>query len=337
MEYLVTILPSGHEFPAHKNETILEAGLRAGHNLKYQCDNGSCGGCKVRLLQGKISKIKPGEFVVSDAEKEQGYFLPCAHEAISDVVIEAGVFTRPSDMPHQEISSRIKKIEHVAAGIVILHLRTPRTKTLRFLAGQSISLQLPDKSERILQIASCPCNGMLLEFHVRHLAHDSFSEYVFEHLSVNAEVIVKGPTGEFVLDESSSRPLLFIAHDTGFAGAKSLIEHAIAMEIEQDIHLYRIACKPGDDYLNNVCRSWSDAIDNFHYHALESALPDECDDEAGSATYDRLVSLLGGEDMQAIFGSDVYLSGTGPVVENLARRLLEQGLAKEQLKIQRVE
>ncbi len=333
MEYLVTIQPSGHVFAAHTNETILEAGLRAGHNLKYQCDNGSCGGCKVRLLKGEINTIKPGEFVVGDAEKEQGYFLPCAHEAISDVEIEAGIFTQASDMPYQEISSRIKKIEHVTDDIVILHLRTPRTKTLRFLAGQSASLQLPDKSERTLQIASCPCNGMLLEFHVRHQANDPFSEYVFERLSSNAEVTVKGPTGEFVLDESSSRPLLFVTHDTGFAGVKSLIEHAIAMEIEQDIHLYRIACKPGDDYLNNVCRSWSDAIDNFHYHALSV----ECDDEAGSAAYDRLLSMLGGGDMQDIFGSDVYLSGTEPVVENLARRLLEQGLDEEQLKIQRVE
>ena len=236
-------------------------------------------------------------------------------------------------MPYQEISSRIKKIEHVTADIVILHLRTPRTNTLRFLAGQSASLQLPDKSERTLQIASCPCNGMLLEFHVRHQVNDPFSEYVFERLSANAEVTVKGPTGEFVLDESSSRPLLFVTHDTGFAGVKSLIEHAIALEIEQDIHLYRIACKPGDDYLNNVCRSWSDAIDNFHYHAL----PVECDDDAGSATYDRLLSMLGGGDMQDILGIDVYLSGTEPVVENLASRLLGHGLAEEQLKIQRVE
>jgi CDP-4-dehydro-6-deoxyglucose reductase len=118
---------------------------------------------------------------------------------------------------------------------------------------------------------------------------------------------------------------------------KSLIEHAIALEIGQDIHLYRIACKPGDEYLSNVCRSWSDAIDNFHYHPLQSALPGECNDEAGLAKYDRLLSVLGGGDMQSIFGSDVYLSGTGPVVENLARAMLAQGLAEEQLKIQLVE
>jgi CDP-4-dehydro-6-deoxyglucose reductase len=334
MEYRVTLHPSGNVFLAHQNETILEAGLREGHNLNYQCDNGSCGICKARLLCGEINKIKPGEFVITDAEKEQGYFLPCAHEAVSNLEIEAGESSRVSDMPYQEIPARTKKIELVSEDIIILQLRTPRTRTLRFLAGQNVTLELPDKSERVLQVASCPCNGMVLEFHVRNQKDDRFDQYLFECLLINDEVIVKGPSGEFVLDEESTRPLIFIAYDTGFAGIKSLMEHVIALELEQDVYLYRVLCNPADNYLYNVCRSWSDAIDNFHYHSFEQCLPAGCDDEMQGNMYDKLVDAIQHEYPSQLSSSDIYLSGPESMVVNLGDRLVKKGFPQEQLKIQ---
>mgnify|MGYP003471556228 CR=1 FL=1 len=45
MSFLVRFLPSGKEFTAEKNETVLEAALRSGISLNYSCNNGSCGGC----------------------------------------------------------------------------------------------------------------------------------------------------------------------------------------------------------------------------------------------------------------------------------------------------
>ena len=336
MEYRVTLQPSGHVFVAHQNETILEAGLREGHNLNYQCDNGSCGICKARLLCGEVNKIKPGEFVISDAEKEQGYFLPCAHEALSDLEIEAGESSRAADMPYQEVPARTKRIEPVSEDIIILQLRTPRTKTLRFLAGQSVTLQFADNSERLLQVASCPCNGMILEFHVRYRKDEQFDRYLFERLMLNEEVIVKGPVGDFVLDEESSRSLIFIAYDTGFAGVKSLIEHAIALELEQDMRLYRIVCSPEDDYLFNVCRSWSDAIDNFYYHPFEHCLPSDCSDEVQAHVCNQLLAMLEYERATQIVDSDIYLSGIEPMIVNLEKTLIEKGIPEKQLKIQRV-
>lgn len=337
MEYTITIQPSGHSFPAHKKESVLEAGLRAGKNLKYQCDNGSCGGCKVRLVSGKVSRMQSSEYNLSGADKDIGYFLPCVCEAKSDLLIEAAEFSSVTDVPYQEITARVRKIDIIKEGVIILRLRTPRTNTLRFLAGQSVKIQLPDGSARILQVASCPCNGMVLEFHVRCTEGDSFSEFLFYNLNLNDEVTVKGPTGEFILDEESQRPLIFIAYDTGFAGVKSLIEHAIALDMQQDIYLYRIACNPGQDYMHNVCRAWADAIDNLHYYPFEHCIPIDCNDEKKEKVCGQFLSVLEKEGEVSITDSDVYLSGIEDMVANLGGRLIQLGLPGERLRAQRVD
>lgn len=337
MEYTVTILPSGHRFTAHENESILEAGLRAGHNLKYQCDNGSCGGCRARLVSGEIHRIQNGDFSFNELDKQLGYFLPCAYEARSDLEIEAGELTDVSDVPFQEISARVRKIEILRDTIVQLQVRTPRTRTLRFLAGQSVKLRLPNGSTRKLQIASCPCNGMVLEFHVRCVDGEDFSEYLFHQMVLNEEVLIEGPFGDFVLDENSDRPMLFIAYDTGFAGIKSLIEHAIALDMTQEMHLYRIACHPETDYMHNVCRAWDDAIDNLHYHAVEHCIPMDCGDVAMAASCEQFLSVLEQGDTCLIGSSDVYLCGIEEMISNLGKIMVERGLAEERLKVQKVD
>ena len=337
MEYTVTIQPSGHIFPAHDKEAILESGLRAGHNLKYQCDNGSCGECKARLLSGEVNQLQTSDFRFTGVEKKQGYFLPCICEAKSDLEIEAGEFSSAADVPYQEISTKVKKIDCIQDDIIILQLRTPRSNTLRFLAGQSAVVELPDKSAKTLQVASCPCNGMLLEFHIRRRADDGFSDYLFGQLNINDEITIKGPAGEFILDDETQRALLFIAYDTGFAGVKSLIEHAIALEMNQDIHLYRIACNPDEDYMHNICRAWADAIDNLYYHAFEHCIPIDCDDNKKAKACGQFLLVLDKGDDSLIANSDVYLSGVEDMVANLGKTLLEKGLPEERLKVQQVD
>ena len=69
--------------------------------------------------------------------------------------------------------------------------------------------------------------------------------------------------GDFVLNVESGHPLVFIAFDTGFAAIKSLVEHAMALDSAPSIHLYRVSTIAGEPCLDNLCRSWADALDGF--------------------------------------------------------------------------
>lgn len=270
MSYRIRLQPSGRHFLAEAGETVLEAALRHGVPLDYNCSSGTCGRCRAQLLEGQLGEVEFHDFVFSAAEKGQGWFLACRAHAGSDLTLAAAAAHSGDDIPPQRIATRVTKLERFDNGVAILHLRTPRTQTLRFLAGQAVMLTLESGSRRVAAIASCPCNGMLLQFHFRRQRGDPFLATLFQQVGRGTPVELYGPCGHFTLDESSNRPLLLIAEDTGFAPLRSLLEHALALELSQPIRLLRLA-GPGGHYLDNLCRAWQDAIDNVSYRPLPRA------------------------------------------------------------------
>lgn len=327
----VQITPSGREFFVDGNDNVLEAALRAGLSLDYGCSIGGCGKCKARVLSGRVQRTRHSDYALTAAEKNAGVMLMCCNTAVGDLVIEAHEASSAADMPLQNIEARVKSVSPIADDIRLLHVQTPRSNRLRFLAGQSVSLALPGGPSASYPVASCPCDERNLQFHIRRRAGDVFAERVFSGLNDADTVRIEGPRGEFVLDEKSNRPLIFIACETGFAPIKSLLEHAMAVDAAETLDLYWIASSRSGHYLDNLCRSWSDALDNFRYAPLtaDAALPDE------AATQGALQPLL--EDHLRLDGYDVYVAGPGRLANAAEFLLLERGLPRAQLFVNTLE
>lgn len=325
----VTVRPSGREFFVEGGDSLLEAALRAGLSLDYGCSSGTCGKCKARVLSGQVERTGHSDYALSAAEKASGVMLMCCHTAVTDLALEAREAQGAVDMPLQSIEAKVKSLRPIDGELRLLHLQTPRSSRLRFLAGQWVSLSLPGFPAAAFPVASCPCDERNLEFHVRRLpqrrrAEDAFAASVFDGLKPGDAVRVEGPRGEFVLDEDSTRPLALIAWETGFAPVKSLIEHALALEAAETIHLYRLAAD-GEPYFDNLCRAWSDALDNFRYRPLSLAgrRPDEA---AMAAMLDQVV-----RDHPALGDCDVYVAGSRALVHAAQRLLPEHGVPPERL------
>ncbi len=322
----VQILPSGHEFFVEGSDTLLEAALRAGLALDYGCSNGNCGLCKAKVVSGQVKKTRPHDYVLSEADKNAGCFLMCSNTAVTDLVIEAGEAGGVHDIPLQRIAARVKRVAPLDDEMMLVHLQTPRINRLRFLAGQYVSLGLANNSiVADHPVASCPCDDRNLEFHVRRLSDNAFSGHVFTSLKPTDVVAVEGPKGEFVFDDDSNRPVIFIACDTGFAPIKSLIEHAMALDVAEFMYLYWIAAD-SRHYLHNLARSWADALDSFHY------IPLDC--RAGDCTHEVLVGILPAHADLSEF--DVYLAGPEHLVSTIQAVLLAAGLPLSQLFTDRV-
>ncbi|TAM44221.1 MAG: 2Fe-2S iron-sulfur cluster binding domain-containing protein [Gammaproteobacteria bacterium] len=321
----VRLLPSQHEFFVEGNDTILDAALRAGLALDYGCSSGNCGLCKGKVLSGQVKKTRPHDYVLTDAEKAAGEILLCCHTAVTDLVVEAQEAGGARDIPRQTIVTRVKLVEPLAADMRLLHLQTPRTNRLRFLAGQHVTLKLADGAEAELPVASCPCDDRNLQFHVCRSPGDDFAARVFERLRVSDPVTLDGPRGEFVLHDGSTRPLIFLACDTGFAPIKSLIEHAMSLEAAESMHLYWIARDARGHYMQNLCRAWSDALDDFHYTplTLENAGTEE----------ERMARALAQvvKDHPDIAEHDVYVAGAMTLMAAAQKVLVSTGLPPEQL------
>ena len=315
----VVVRPSRHDFFVDGADTILEAALRSGLALNYGCSNGNCGLCKARVVSGQVHKVRHQDYVLSEAEKQQGYTLLCSHTAVGDLVIEALETTEAGDIPPQQLVAQVKAIQALDDELMLLHLQTPRSKRLRFLAGQNLTLTAGEAAAQ-LPIASCPCDDRNLHFHVARNAQDSFAQAVFSSLRSGDQVTLFGPWGDFVLRADSPRSILFLACDTGFAPIKSLIEHAMALEGSERLYLYWLATRPAGHYLANLCRSWADALDNFSYAPV-------------AAGADGVLDLLRRVDADHadLNDFDIYVAGTESFVESAAVALRERGFPEAQM------
>lgn len=280
----VTLRPSGKDFFVSGNDSILEAALGAGINLNWGCSNGNCGLCKARLISGKTEKIAHHDFSFSEADKNNNIILLCRHTPITNIEIEVEELGL-SSIPAQEISCKVKAINHLTPDIIELNLQTPRSKRLRFFAGQSVRLSANPDLQRELPIASCPCDDRNIQFHIQLDDNDEFICYINHSLKTGDALTINGPEGDFTYDEEAAGTALFIAAGTGFAPIKSLIEHAMAVDNAPSIQLLRIQASSQRPYLDNRCRSWADALDELTYEVVS-------DLAAVNSTIDQLILNL---------------------------------------------
>lgn len=322
MSNSVLLQPSQHTFLVNGGDSLLEAGLRAGLAMNYGCSSGNCGLCKARIVSGEVDKIRHQDYVVSEAEKNQGYVLLCSHTAASDLVIEVQEASHVNEIQLQEIDARVKEIKPLTDKVMLLHLQTPRTNRLRFLAGQSVALSIGDDASDYA-IASCPCDDRNLQFNIRNIPGNAFAAHVFGDLRSNDTVNVYGPVGEFVLKAESARPLLLLACNSGFAPIKSLIEHAMSLERAESLHLYWLATVQEGHYMANWCRAWNDALDNYHYHELLA-------DSLQAPNLDQMMAQVITEQPN-LSQFDVYVAGPSRFITNARTALLQNGVPSAQL------
>jgi CDP-4-dehydro-6-deoxyglucose reductase len=328
------MLPRGRVFEAMPQESLLAAALRAGISPEYGCGNGTCGKCKARVVSGTVATVQAQDFPLRAADRQNGHVLLCCACACSDLEIEAATADSIADIPRQEIPTRVAKLDRLAEDVVALHLRTPRSRTLRFLAGQHVRLEIDGVAPRHKSIASCPCDGMHLEFHIRRAPGDPFAEHMFTQLRSAHDVRVIGPWGEFTWREGSDRPVILLAYETGFAAIRSLIEQALNVESAQPMHLYWLVRSPAGHYLDGYCRSLADTLEQFRYTPLVATNTDTPQVPATPAQSDLLFAaqhILA--DHPDIAQAELYASGPVANMAVAARFLQEHGLPPEQLHV----
>lgn len=315
----VRVTPSGHEYFVEGSDNLLEAGLRSGISLPYGCNDTSCGQCKARIVSGRVRPVRDAKFRLQDSDSRNGMVLACCCAAVTDIVLDVPEARSSEDIPKQTIPTRIDKIEH-AGDCVVVQARFDEGARLRFLAGQYARVQLADGSSSDSAIASCPCDERTLEFHLSKRSNPGFWRYASEQMEVGEPLAVHGPRGDFLLDTESTRPLLFIAVDSGFAAIKSLIEHAMALDAAESMQLVWMTTGEQKPYRDNLCRAWADALDEFAYTPI-SAWSADCGAE-------RLIAAIRQDDND-LAQHDVYICAAEDQVQQLGMLLEDRAGAQD--------
>lgn len=326
MSYQVTVKPSGREFAAEADETILDAALRHGVTLPYGCKDGACGACKGKVLEGKVDHGHAQPHALKDDEKAAGLTLYCCAKAESDLVIECKQVGSASAIPVKTLPSRIEKLEKLAPDVIEMHLRLPASERLQFFAGQYIDILLKDGKKRSFSLANAPHDDAVLQLHIRHVPGGLFTEQVFTTMKVRDILRFNGPHGTFYLREESDKPIIFLCGGTGFAPIKAIVEHAIAEECQRPMFIYWGARAKVDLYQHALPEQWAAAHANIRYVPVLSE-PAPGDDWNGRTGLVHEAVLA---DFADLSGYQVYACGAPPMIEAAKRDFAAKGLPEEE-------
>ncbi len=314
MTHLITVQPSGHQFPCDADETVLGAAIRAGIGLPYGCKNGACGSCKGKVVSGSVEHKAHQQRALTDEEKAQGMSLFCCAIAKDDLVIEAREVGGSSDYPVRKMPSRVASMRLAAPDVMIITLQLPASEALAYRAGQYVEFLLRDGKRRSYSMASAPSLDAPIELHIRYMAGGLFTEQVFNTMKERDILRFEGPHGSFFLREESDKPIVLLASGTGFAPIKALVEHLIHLNASRPVSLYWGGRRPLDLYMNELCEQWAAILPNFRYIPVVShALPE--DHWTGRTGYVHAAVL---QDVPDLSGHQVYACGA-PIVVDSAR------------------
>jgi CDP-4-dehydro-6-deoxyglucose reductase len=324
--FTITLQPSGHQFNAAPDETILEAAMRQGIGLPYGCRNGACGSCKGKVISGALEHGHYQERTLRPEEKAAGKALFCVGRARSDLVLEVREIGGAGDMQPRTLPCRVERVEKPAPDVAILHLKLPAQERLQFLAGQYLDILLKDGKRRSFSMANAPHADQFIELHIRLVPDGHFTNYVFHEMRERAILRFEAPLGSFYLREESSKPIVFVAGGTGFAPIKSVIEHAMHLGTNRSMVLYWGCRSLRDLYLPHLPGEWARQHPNFTFIPVLSE-PKAEDNWSGRT---GLVHQAVLDDFDSLAGYQVYACGAPQMIDVARETFAARGLPDEE-------
>jgi len=337
--YKVLVQPSGREFSARDEQTVLGAALGAGITLPHGCKNGACGSCKGKLLSGRVFHNPHLRVALSLAEEAQGLALFCCAHPQTDLVIEARVADALDGVVPRKMPARIEHIEWAAPDVAILTVKIPASEHLLYRAGQYVDFILPSGVRRSYSIASPPGIDGPLQFHIRHMPGGTFTDALFglaaPSVQERAIVRLEGPLGTFYLREDDTAPIVLLASGTGFAPIKAILETIFSKGINRadpernraarSVVLYWGARTRADLYLDALPRQWEQAQANFRYIPVLSEPDANWEGRTGFVHHAVM------QDLPDLSAFQVYACGVPVMVQSAHRDFVAQcGLPEDQ-------
>ena len=194
--------------------------------------------------------------------------MPAPNTAISDLVIEAEADVEEA-LPHQKIRTIVRKMEPVGDNFVLLHVQTPRTQSLRFKAGQSVSITAENGSSAEPVSPAAHVTDAIFSFWWR-ARRGSLQRYP---LRFNSQTD-SGPGGSAGDSCCATTPVRrrYSWPKDGHSN-QSLVEQAITIDNAEALHLIQIGGNPRGSVLDKSLPVLTDSLDTFGFY---SAPAEDC-------------------------------------------------------------
>jgi len=321
MTYHITLQPSGHQFTAGANETLLEAALAADIHLPYGCRNGACGACKGHVVSGEVDLGAYQPSTLSEADRAAGQALLCTAHARSDLTLKVREVSRAGEVAPRTLPCRVERMERLAPDVMALWLKLPANERLQFLPGQYLDFLFKDGRRRSFSLANNPEHDALIELHIRHVPGGWFTDQVFSAMKVKDIMRINGPHGSFFLRDSD-KPAILLAGGTGYAPMKSILSHVLHADAGRHFILYWGARTRADLYQIDGPQQWQ-AHPRFDFIPVLSE-PDTAWPGRSGLVHQAIMA-----DFPSLSGVEVYACGAPPMIDAARRDFLALGLPED--------
>ncbi len=317
---LITLHPGNRTVSAREGETVLDAGLRQGVPLPFECRNGGCGLCKGTLLNGEIDAGVYQKSALSDAERAAGRFLLCTATALTDVEVEYEEGAAQRERA-REYSARVERLERLAHEVMLVRLRIEGGERIGFAAGQFINVVLEDGERRAYSFTAAPEQTDVVDLHVRLVPGGRFTTRVFETMKEGDALRFEGPLGVSALRDGK-KPLIFVAGATGFAPVKSMLEHAFAQGFRRPLILYWGVRRRRDLYMAELPERWQREHANFKFvPVLSEPAPEDGWRGRTGLVHEAILA-----DFPSLAGCEIYACGSVRMVRAAQPAFIAHGL-----------
>lgn len=316
MNHRIHLMESAQCFDARADESLLDAALRHDLHLPHECRLGSCGTCRIKLVEGAVC-YEDFPVGLTSEEAEQGYALACQARPASDLVISPQRRLPPCSAPARHTAT-VKAVRPLAGDVLHLALEMPPDADLLYRAGQYINILLPDGSHRSFSMASRP-NPRSLDFHIRRVPHGRFTSESAPRLQPGDTLPVELPLGNFCYHADDYRPLLMLATGTGLAPIKSILESLMDDEDCPPVTLYWGMRAEADLYLHEEILSWAEHLCDFRYVPVLSRAGTQWNGRRGHVQQAVL------EDIEDLSEYAIYMCGSPAMIVDARKALLARG------------
>lgn len=155
------------------------------------------------------------------------------------------------------------------------------------------------------------------------------SRFVAQQLRIGDHYSLIGPSGDFVLDPASTRPLAFLAAGSGITPVISLLETALTQNAERSIRLVYASRNEAEIIFRERLDELAQRHPNLRItHVLSQPGP-AWSGERGRLSGERAAALLAAQD------ADIYLCGPVGLMDAVESALRKQGVPASHIRRER--
>lgn len=291
---------------------------------------GSCGLCKVKVLEG-AGQYLPTELPwISKEEQKENIRLSCQLKVKTDFKIEI-----PEELFNvREYRTKLVKLRNLTHDIKEVNLELLDGQEIKYTAGQFIQFKVPsyeltdEPVYRAYSMSSVPSDTKHIQLEIRLVPNGICTTYVHNHLKEGDEVIFNGPYGDFYLRDTDAE-IICIAGGSGMAPIKSILMDMAEKQNPRRVRYFFGARARRDLFLLEEMKELESKIPNFTFVPVLSN-PEEGDDwdgETGWVTDAVDRHMAEGDGAR----SEGYLCGSPGMIDACIKVLTANGIPKEKI------